>query len=200
MCIHGGSINIPALRPRGWRNYRVFPLTQGTVTKSSFPKSRLVVTSVDPPGLVEGHWENGLSEVSKRRLDRRWGRRIAGRGPGRTGRNWRLCRKRIVSRSVMSVFTDVISRWCFERMNTSCVSRVRHTCFGTRSNRFREDSVITIYASPTVDGEFERSAIYWIRANAREIFCSRRYFAILTNRFVNSYFKITVVELLFFSE
>lgn len=44
------------------------------------------------------------------------------------------------------------------------VSRVRRTCFGTRSNRFREDNVIAIYANlvifpSVVVGEFERNAI-----------------------------------------
>lgn len=91
--------------------------------------------------------------------------------------------KRVVRRFVISVFTEAIL--CMMRLYDTSVSRVRRTCFGTRSNRFREDSAITIYAnslySPpsSADGEYEwNDNLLTICTIARKIFRggSPRYF------------------------
>lgn len=66
------------------------------------------------------------------------------------GRNWRLCWKtRHPSFRDICVYRGDFRVRCFMRSDTS-VSKVRRMCFGTRSNRFREVSAITIYANPTV--------------------------------------------------
>lgn len=43
---------------------------------------------------------------------------------------------------------DLVKTFCVRRLDTT-VSRVRRT-FAAAANRFREDSVIAIYANPTV--------------------------------------------------
>lgn len=66
-------------------------------------------------------------------------------------------------------------------------TRVRRTCFGTRLNRFREDSVIAIYANLTISLSsavgMNGMTIYWICAIIKEIFRGnlRRYFMRLTS-------------------
>lgn len=166
MCTRGYWYS--ALRSRGPQNYACPPRNE-TVAKSFSRDLYIDGNKRRPPGSRRAI--ERVDYQKSRTIDRMVivmteGHRGSGakrRGRAERGRNWRLCWKtHHPSFRDICIYRGDFVYAMFRAIGRVWVENSSYVRFGTRSNRFHEDSAITIYANLTVPSFF-RPGGWWVR-------------------------------------